>query len=62
MVYQLLEHIGPALEEAGDTREVTGLVHRLMQHGTGADRQRQTLADGGPDAVIDMLTEATVMP
>ncbi|HZF87830.1 glutamate--cysteine ligase [Streptomyces sp.] len=62
VVYQLLERISPALEEAGDTREVTALVHRLMQHGTGADRQRQTLADGGPHAVIDMLTEATVMP
>ncbi|MFJ7151503.1 glutamate--cysteine ligase [Streptomyces sp. NPDC100445] len=61
-VYRLLAHIGPALDAAGDTREVTSLVHRLLQQGTGADRQRQALADGGPDAVIDMLVETSGMP
>ncbi|MDG9720475.1 glutamate--cysteine ligase [Streptomyces sp. DH24] len=62
VVYQLVEHVGPALEEAGDTREVGALVHRLLRDGTGADRQRQVLSRGGPDAVIDMLAEAAVMP
>ncbi|GAB2756070.1 carboxylate-amine ligase [Streptomyces bullii] len=61
-VYQLLEHVGPALDAAGDTRQVAALVHRLLQHGTGADRQRQALSRGGPDAVLDMLAEAAVMP
>lgn len=60
-VYGLVEHVGPALEAAGDTREVTSLVHRLLQQGTGADRQRQALSDGGLDAVIAMLIERSGM-
>jgi carboxylate-amine ligase len=61
-VYEFLEHVGPALEEAGDSREVTSLVHRLLRQGTGADRQRLTLAEGGLDAVMTMIIEAGVMP
>ncbi|MFG2606474.1 glutamate--cysteine ligase [Streptomyces sp. NPDC048514] len=60
-VYGLVEHVGPALRAAGDTREVTSLVHRLLQQGTGADRQRQALAEGGLDAVIDMLIDRSGM-
>ncbi|MDO0925300.1 glutamate--cysteine ligase [Streptomyces sp. TG1A-8] len=61
-VYGLLEHVGPALDAAGDTREVTSLVHRLLQQGTGADRQRQALAEGGLAAVIALLVETGGMP
>ncbi|GAA3501793.1 glutamate--cysteine ligase [Streptomyces prasinosporus] len=60
-VYGLLEHVGPALEEAGDSREVTSLVHRLLQRGTGADRQRQALAEGGPGALMTMIVEASAL-
>jgi carboxylate-amine ligase len=60
-VYGLVEHVGPALRAAGDTREVTSLVHRLLQQGTGADRQRQALAEGGLEAVIDMLVDRSGM-
>ncbi|MFF9817647.1 glutamate--cysteine ligase [Streptomyces sp. NPDC014006] len=62
VVYQLLEHVEPALTEAGDARQVTALVHRLLQQGTGADRQRMAWARGGLPAVMDMLAEATVLP
>lgn len=59
---QLMDHIMPALEEAGDTREVTALVHRLLQEGTAADRQRRALAEGGLPAVIDLIiTETTAV-
>ncbi|SEQ85435.1 hypothetical protein [Streptomyces radiopugnans] len=61
-VSRLLAHIGPALDTAGDTREITSLVHRLLQQGTGADRQRQSLAEGGIDAVIAMVIDASAMP
>ncbi|MFK8906149.1 glutamate--cysteine ligase [Streptomyces sp. YS-3] len=54
----LMRHVGPALEEAGDSREVTSLVERLLRHGSGADRQRRALEAGGFEAVIDLLTEA----
>ncbi|MEU0333904.1 glutamate--cysteine ligase [Streptomyces sp. NPDC006193] len=62
VVCGLLEHVAPALEAAGDSRGITSLVHRLLQEGTGADRQRQALAGGGLDAVMRMLVEASGMP
>ncbi|MEU3522155.1 glutamate--cysteine ligase [Streptomyces sp. NPDC006654] len=56
VVCRLMRHVGPALEDAGDAREVRALVHRLLQLGTGADRQRQALAHGGIAEVTDMIT------
>lgn len=55
-VHQLVDRVRPALEEAGDTRKVTSLVQRLVQSGTGADRQRHALADGGLAAVTALIT------
>ncbi|MET7359898.1 glutamate--cysteine ligase [Streptomyces sp. NPDC005562] len=55
----LLDHLAPALQEAGDTREVTALVHRLLQEGTPADRQRRALAEGGPPALAELLAGET---
>lgn len=52
----LLRHITPALEEAGDLREVGALVHRLLQEGTPADRQRRAVADGGLTALTGLIT------
>ncbi|MFF4428392.1 glutamate--cysteine ligase [Streptomyces sp. NPDC001513] len=52
----LLRHIGPALEENGDFREVSSLVHRLLRHGTSADRQRRALAETGLPALADLIT------
>ncbi|MER6347341.1 carboxylate-amine ligase [Streptomyces sp. NPDC001595] len=62
VVCGLLEHVAPALEATGNSREVTALVHRLLQEGTGADRQRQSLAQGGLAAVLAMIIEASGMP
>ncbi|MER7566791.1 glutamate--cysteine ligase [Streptomyces sp. NPDC048523] len=59
---QLLLHVAPALDAAGDAREVTGLIHRLLQHGTGADRQRTALAAGGPEAALDLITSESTTP
>ncbi|MCP3754607.1 glutamate--cysteine ligase [Streptomyces sp. TBY4] len=55
----LLRHITPALDDAGDLREVSGLVHRLLQEGTPADRQRRALAEGGLPGLLSLLTGAT---
>ncbi|MET9963321.1 glutamate--cysteine ligase [Streptomyces sp. NPDC006326] len=52
----LMRHIGPALEEAGDQREVGALLHRLLQQGTPADRQRRALADGGMPGLCSLIT------
>ncbi|MFF8386384.1 carboxylate-amine ligase [Streptomyces kanasensis] len=59
---RLLDSVGPALEEAGDDREVASLVHRLLQQGTPADLQRRVLAEGGTSALADLLISETVAP
>lgn len=59
VLYALLRHITPALEEAGDLRGVSALVHRLLQVGTPADRQRRALADAGLPGLIDLVTGVT---
>ncbi|CAL9280320.1 Putative glutamate--cysteine ligase 2 [Streptomyces sp. SudanB25_2051] len=62
VLVRLLDSVTPALEEAGDTREVTSLVHRLLQQGTSADLQRKALAEGGMSALTDLLITETVAP
>ncbi|MEU3465630.1 glutamate--cysteine ligase [Streptomyces sp. NPDC006733] len=57
VVCALVDHLSPALEEAGDTREVTSLLHRFLQEGTGADRQRRALVSGGMHSLIDLVTD-----
>ncbi|MET9464720.1 glutamate--cysteine ligase [Streptomyces sp. NPDC006544] len=54
----LMRHITPALEGAGDLREVSALAHRLLREGTPADRQRRAVADGGMPGLIALLTGA----
>ncbi|WP_055490798.1 glutamate--cysteine ligase [Streptomyces sp. TP-A0356] len=61
-VNRFLEHVSPALEAAGDADEVTTLLGRLLQRGTGADRQRQALAAGGLGAVTDLVTGLGAAP
>ncbi|MGW6707707.1 carboxylate-amine ligase [Streptomyces sp. NPDC054956] len=58
----LLRHIGPALEDAGDLREVSALAHRLLREGTPADRQRRAVADGGLPALTDLITDTARAP
>ncbi|WP_189600261.1 carboxylate-amine ligase [Streptomyces lateritius] len=62
LVARMMEHITPALDAAGDTREVASLVHRLLREGTPADRQRQAMAEGGLAAVVDFVTAETAAP
>ncbi|WP_175407402.1 glutamate--cysteine ligase [Streptomyces sp. TRM64462] len=58
----LLDSVAPGLEETGDAREVTSLVHRLLQQGTPADQQRRALAEGGVAALAHLLISETVAP
>jgi carboxylate-amine ligase len=61
LLEELLDRVGPALEETGDRAEVRALVNRVVRQGTGATRQRQA-AVRGPRAVVDMLIEQTIAP
>ena len=58
---RLLEHVYPALRDHGDTETITGLLRRLDDRGTGADRQRAlfTRAASTP-AFITALARATL--
>ncbi|MFH0520003.1 glutamate--cysteine ligase [Streptomyces sp. M41] len=62
VLHKLLSHVSRALDSAGDTRQVTALVDRLLRDGTGADRQRAALADGGLQAVTDLISVRSTVP
>jgi carboxylate-amine ligase len=58
---RLLDHVYPALTDHGDAETVTGLLRRLEDRGTGADRQRALHASGlSAPAVITALARATL--
>jgi carboxylate-amine ligase len=50
---QLVEHVRDALDEAGDTAVVTGLLAAVLARGNGAAFQRLAHRDGGVSAMID---------
>ncbi|MFI7021797.1 glutamate--cysteine ligase [Micromonospora sp. NPDC049900] len=56
---QLVGRLGPALDRHGDLAEVTELLDRLREHGTGAARQRAVFARTGrlEDVVADVARQ-----
>ena len=61
LLSRLLDHVGPALRDHGDTETITTLLHRLDQRGTGADRQRALHASAASTpAFITALARATL--
>ncbi|WP_233438228.1 carboxylate-amine ligase [Actinokineospora spheciospongiae] len=54
-VGDLLDRVGPALEEMGDLAFTTAAVDVLVRAGSGADRQRAALRAGGVDRVVDCV-------
>jgi len=58
---RLLDHIYPALSDRGDAQIITGLLHRLDDPGTGADRQRALFASAGSaPSFVEALARATL--
>ena len=58
---RLLDHVRPALRDHGDTETITGLLGRLDDRGTGADRQRALFTSAAsPPAFITALARATL--
>jgi len=51
---QLLRHIRPALEEAGDAEWVDASLAQIRAEGTGAERQRRAMEQGGLPALLDL--------
>ncbi|MEV0628302.1 glutamate--cysteine ligase [Nonomuraea wenchangensis] len=61
LAWRLLEHVRPALAEAGDLAFVQEGLDRLLRKGSGAMRQRRVHARGHDlNDVVDDLIEATV--
>ena len=59
-IRQLLTVLRPALEQAGDWKEISELVERLLTEGNAAQRQRQIYENQGSyEAVVDFLIEET---
>ncbi len=50
----LIRHIRPALEDEGDLDWIHAGLKTLHERGTGADRQRTAMNDGGLPALIDL--------
>ena len=58
---RLLDHVHPALSDRGDTEHITGLLRRLDEEGTGADRQRALFAAArSAPAFTEALARATL--
>jgi hypothetical protein len=47
------------LREAGLAEEPLDGIGRILAEGAGADRQRRAHADGGMEAVLDLLVRET---
>ena len=63
VVGDLLAHVRPALDEAGEWEEIAGLVERTMASGTGAARQRRAFAAAGRlEDVVDAVIAETAAP
>lgn len=60
LVDALVSTLSDALREAGDEELVHAGLARIRERGTGARLQREAYADGGIDAVVDAVAEATV--
>lgn len=60
LVWDLLEHVRPALEHLGDLNEVCSLVADTLSRGNGADRQRAVYERTGSfEDVVDALAAET---
>ena len=58
---RLLDHVHAALIDRGDAETITGLLHRLDDRGTGADRQRALFAGAvSAPGFVEALARATL--
>ncbi|MBW4560893.1 MAG: carboxylate-amine ligase [Mojavia pulchra JT2-VF2] len=60
LVESLLTFVRPSLEEYGEWDEVSSLVHKTMQQGNGATRQREVYKQTGRlEDVVDLIVRET---
>lgn len=54
---RLLEYIGDALDDAGDSTWIQMGLKTVWDRGTGAERQRRAMAQSGMTGLLDLYTE-----
>jgi carboxylate-amine ligase len=59
LIKALLEHVGPALDAAGDLDRVSAGLAEIEARGTGSARQRRAYDGGGVPAALDAVTVPT---
>lgn len=60
LIEKLLAFVRPVLEAWGEWEDIVAIAHRTLQHGTGADRQRQIWQRSGSlIEVVDYLVKET---
>jgi carboxylate-amine ligase len=52
----LLDHVGPALDDAGDRDRVEAHVAEVLAGGNGATRQRSALRENGVEGLLELVT------
>ncbi|WP_026545920.1 glutamate--cysteine ligase [Arthrobacter sp. 35/47] len=57
---RLLEHVGDALDDAGDTHWILAGLTTVWERGTGAVRQRQAMERSGMTGLVDLYTETLI--
>ncbi|MFN2555432.1 MAG: glutamate--cysteine ligase [Nitriliruptorales bacterium] len=61
LIERFLDYLRPDLLEHGEWDELSQLVHRTLERGTGARRQREAMQRSGKlTAVVDLLVEQTM--
>ncbi len=59
MIYEYLEFVDDVLDEL-DSREEVGYIHRILEQGSGADRQLRVFEQTGDlKKVVDYIIEET---
>jgi carboxylate-amine ligase len=62
VVDDLVRHIRPALDDAGDLDVVTETIGRIARTGTSAQRQRAAFGENSKiESVVDLLVKETAV-
>ncbi|RJU02994.1 YbdK family carboxylate-amine ligase [Arthrobacter frigidicola] len=57
---RLLDYVGPALDDAGDTAWVQAGLATVWEQGTGAERQRRAMKEGGMPALLELYSSTLI--
>jgi carboxylate-amine ligase len=59
LLHDAVRYLAPTLNAAGDTAHVVPYLNHVLRRGNGAQRQCQSLINGGPTALCELLVRET---